>query len=150
MVLLLAFCAQMQTTLIHALVKKLNIHKERRKRNNGNSKYDEYKVFFFSIILLIPVEVVAVLLVFKRTNWSAINCMYFWFCTVTTIGFGDLVVPDHEAATVVPWLLMKTLTLAVMAGVINSLAVVLQKRKIPKVRCSKKKEVVTQNEIELN
>ena len=147
MVLLLACFAKLQTASFHKLVKVLKINKERN--NNANSISSDLTVFLLSVLLLIPVGIIGVAIVMKKTKWSTVNCIYYWFCTVTTIGFGDFVVQHQKAGTIVFWLLMKILTLGVMAGVINSFTFLLQKRRMPKMRCSKKNLASNSNEVEL-
>ena len=147
MFLLLACFAKLQTASFRKLVKVLKINKERN--NNANSISSDLTVFVLSVLFLIPVGVLGVFLVRLKTNWSTVNCLYYWFCTVTTIGFGDLVIQRQDPGAIVFWLIMKTLTLGVMAGVINSLTFLLQKRRMPKLRCSKKNLASSSNEVEL-
>ena len=151
MVLLLTFGAQIETLFIQHFVKKINACRKKNQQDSEICENEEFLVFVVSLLLMIPVGAVAIVIIKLRTNWSVINSLYFWFCTVTTIGFGDFVIPNHKATNIIQWLLLKVITLGAMAGVINSFAIWLQKKRmLPKLKRFKKKLQISERAIELD
>lgn len=135
MVWLLAFFAQIQTICAQKLAAKLKCTDSKRKIRLS----EEGLVVILSLLPILPIAAMGVCLIWFRTGWSKIDCFYYWFCTVTTIGFGDLTIPNHKAGFIFPWILAKLANLAVVAGAVNSFVFWLQKKKLPKLGRSKKK-----------
>lgn len=134
MVWLLACTGQIQTFFLNKLVRKVQSLRCSKRRSSDICVNNECLVFLLSVLALVPNAFLGTLVVWFRTRWSVIDCVYFWFCTVTTIGFGDLTVNNSKAAYLLPWMLTKIVSISVVAGAVNSMSVWLLRRKPPKLR----------------
>lgn len=75
-------------------------------------------------------------------NWSYLEHIYFWFVTFTTIGFGDVMYQINDFEYVVT--IYRLFGLALLAGLVDSIAARVKERKKMKVRLKKMKETVKQ------
>ena len=77
-------------------------------------------------------------------DWTIIASVYYWIVTFTTVGFGDIVEPiEVQVNYIVPLELYRIFGLTLLAGVIDSTAAWLKKRKNTfKLRAEKSKSKI--------
>ncbi len=140
MLWLLALCGQIQTALLRKLVEVVkNFIRRARNKEPVEVKNSDCATTVLAVLFSIVVHLTGAYFVRKRTNWSMIDCLYYWFCTVATIGYGDLTLKPRRLATVAFWLLVKLFTLAQMAGLINTVLCWLEAREFEKIKEKTKK-----------
>ena len=136
---LLALCGQIQTAFHCKVVRFISktVARLRQKRDNadGNTKILAIGV---TLVYIFVTGIISIFLIQPESKWSYVDCTYYWFCTVTTIGYGDLTIRPHAMGNILYWLILKILGLALMAGFINSCQQFLQEARLKKLKTKSK------------
>lgn len=96
----------------------------------------EYKSTVVTFVLMILMIIFGAILTSHTDNWSFIEGMYFFFISVSTIGFGDYVIndgelksADHSKTVAVNFtIVLITLGLCVVSSVLCSVSAVIEER----------------------
>ena len=100
-------------------VKRFHIEKlmsffERKFLKHNEIKRKNQKTIVITIFLFTVEITMAAGIEYHVTNWNYLDCLYFWFITASSIGFGDLVI--SESTNVGVLLLHLFFVLALQSG----------------------------------
>ena len=113
----LSLCGQVQTEVYKSVLRTLRTCFWRQ---NDRSHKDIGPVII-SVLVLIIFWFVGSVSLHKSTNLSLLDCIYYWFSTLTTTGFGDILIRGHvNVSTYYAWMVYKWFLLNLLFGLIQS------------------------------
>ena len=117
MIWYLSLCGQIQNEIYTVSLKYLRTclwHK-------NDKRYKDVGPVLISVLVLLIFWFVGSVILHKTTDLSLLDCVYYWFGTMTTSGFGDILIINHADVTAFHcWIVYKWFILNLVFGVIQS------------------------------
>ncbi len=135
MLWLLGIAGQIHTEALRMLAQAVkNCRKISKNEERTQLKTSSSIVLILVVICSALTQAFGSLYTKGQTGWSYLDCVYFWFCTSTTIGYGDLLKAPDNAERMPLWISVKLVGLAQIAGLINTMLCWLQERQFSKIK----------------
>ena len=116
----LALCGQTQTEIYRIILKSLRTcfwHQ-------NDKSYKDIGPVIISMFVLVIFWFVGAVSLHKSTDLSLLDCIYFWFTTFSTTGFGDILISGHTGVSAsYAWMVYKWFLLNLVFGLIHSILV---------------------------
>jgi len=116
----LSLCGQIQTEIYGTIMKSLRTcfwHQ-------NDKSYKDIGPVIISLLVLVIFWFVGAISLHKSTDLSLLDCIYFWFTTFTTTGFGDVfLIGNFGMSVFYAWMVYKWFLLNLAFGVIHSILV---------------------------
>lgn len=113
----LALCGQIQTGIYERLLKSMRSclwHQD-------GATHRSIGPFLISSLVLVIFWFIGSVVLHKTTSLSLLDCLYYWFSTFTTTGFGDILLAGQVgSSTCYAWMLYKWLLLNLVFALIQS------------------------------
>lgn len=113
----LALCGQVQNEIYKYLLKSIRTCFWRQ----NDTSYRDIGPVIISILILIIFWFVGSVSLHKTTDLSLLDCLYYWFGTFTTTGFGDILIGKHAGiSSCSAWIVYEWFLLNLLFGLIQA------------------------------
>lgn len=116
----LALCGQIQTNIYAHLLQKIRTNFW----NRNDKSYKDIGPVLTSFIMLLIFWFAGSIILHKTADMSLLNCIYYWWVTLSTTGFGDIVLRSKLSLAISSsWIVYKWFLLNLVAALVHSILV---------------------------